>query len=98
MVEHPGLRDGYAFPAARGVVEVAVGGCVPFNVTGMSSLTSGTGLHAMTFQTENVTHGSSNDVIAIGEGRTDPARALLAMRHYACVVDHLASIAALAGS
>jgi hypothetical protein len=64
----------------------------------MSSLTSGRGLHAMTFQTENVTHGSSNDVIAIGEGCTGTARVLLAMRYYACVVDHPPSIGALAGS
>ena len=92
----PRLRGGYAFPDARGVVELADGGFVLFTLTGMSSLTNGSGVHVMTFQTENVEHGWLNDVIAIGEGSIDPARAVLAMRYYACVVDYLPSIEALA--
>jgi hypothetical protein len=29
-----------------------------------------------------------NQTIAVGEGSIDPARGLLAMRYYACAVDH----------
>jgi hypothetical protein len=93
---YPRLRGGYAFPDARGVVEVAEGGFVLFSVTGMSSLTNGSGVHVMTFQTENVAHGWLNDAIAIGEGSIDPDRAMLAMRYYSCVVDYLPSIEASA--
>jgi hypothetical protein len=91
---YPRLRGGYAFPEARGVVEVADGGFVLFSVTSMSSLTNGSGVHVMTFQTANVARGWLNDVIAIGEGSIDPDRAVLAMRYYACVVDYLPSIEA----
>jgi hypothetical protein len=89
---YPRLRGGYAFPDARGVVEVADGGFVLFSLTGMSSLTNGRGVHVMTFQTEDVAHVWLNDVFAIGEGSIDPDRAVLAMRYYACVVDYLPSI------
>ena len=74
--ELPQLRGGYAFPDARGALEVADGATVLFTLTGMSSLTNGSGVHVMTFQTENVEHGWLNDVIAIGEGSIDPARAV----------------------
>jgi len=90
----PRLRGGYAFPEARGFVELADGGFVLFTVTGMSSLTNGSGVHVMTFQTEDVAHTWLNDTIAIGEGSIDPGRAVLAMRYYACVVDYLPSIEA----
>ena len=60
----------------------------------MSSLTNGSGVHVMTFQTENAAHGWLNDVIAIGEGGIDPDRAVLAMRYHACAVDYLPSIGA----
>jgi hypothetical protein len=89
---YPRLRGGYAFPDARGVVEVADGGFVLFSLTGMSSLTNGSGVHVMTCQTEDVAHVWLNDVFAIGEGSIDPDRAVLAMRYYACVVDYLPSI------
>jgi hypothetical protein len=69
-------------------------GFVLLSVTGMSSLTNGSGVHVITFQTENVAHGWLNDVIAIGEGSIDPDRAVLAMRYYARVVDYLPSIEA----
>jgi hypothetical protein len=67
-------------------------GFVLFSVTGMSSLTNGSGIHMMTFQTEDAAYGWLNDVIAIGEGSIDPDRAVLAMRYYACVVDYLPGI------
>jgi len=40
---YPRLRDGWAFPEGRGVLEVAGGGFVLFSLTGMSSLTSAAG-------------------------------------------------------
>jgi hypothetical protein len=89
---YPRLRGGYAFPDARGVIEVAEGGFVLFSLTGMSSLTNGSGVHVMTFETEHAARGWLNDVIAIGEGSIDPDRGLLAMRYYACTVDYLPSI------
>jgi hypothetical protein len=88
----PRLRGGYALPDARGVVEVEDGDFVLFGVTGMSSLTNGSGVHVMTFQTDSDAHDWLNDVIAIGEGSIDPERAVLAMRYYACVVDYLPSL------
>lgn len=95
---YPRLRGHYAFPEAHGVVEVSGGGCVLFSVSGMSSLTDGSGIHVMRFQTEDATHGWLNDVLAVGEGSIDPARGLLAMRYYACVVDYLPSLAAATGT
>jgi hypothetical protein len=41
---YPRLRGDWAFPESRGVLEVAGGGFVLFSVTGMSSLTSGSGI------------------------------------------------------
>ncbi len=90
----PRLRGGYAFPDARGTVDVEDGGFVLFTVTGMSSLTNGRGVHVMTFQTDNGAHSWLNDVIAIGEGSIDPDRGVLAMRYYACIVDYLPSVEA----
>ena len=97
MVQLPRLRGDYAFPEARGVIEVAEGGHVLFSLTGMSSLANGSGVHVMTFQARDAAHGWLNDVIAIGEGSIDPDRGLLAMRYYACVVDYLPSIEAQTG-
>jgi hypothetical protein len=88
----PRLRGEYAFPDARGVIEVASGGFVLFTLTGMSSLADGRGVHVMTFQTEGAAHGWLNDIIAIGEGSIDPDRGLLAMRYYECVVDYLPAV------
>jgi hypothetical protein len=76
---------------------VAGGGFVLFSLTGMSSLTSGSGIHVMTFQTADTAHGWLNEVIAIGEGSIDPDRGLLAMRYYACVADYLPGIETPAG-
>ena len=87
----PRLRGGNAFPDAHGVLELADGEFALFNLTGMSSLTNGSGVHMMTFQTESESHGWLNDVIAVGEGRIDAVRGELAMRYYVCVVDHLPS-------
>ncbi len=83
----PRLRGGFAFPEARGTVELAGGGFVLFSLTGMSSLTDGTGVHMMMFQTEDAEHSWLNDVIAVGEGRIDAERGQLAMHYYECVVD-----------
>ena len=88
----PRLRGACAFPDARGVIEVAEGGFVLFHLTGMSSLTDGSGVHVMTFETEHAAHNWLNDVITIGEGSIDPDRGLLAMRYYACTVDYLPGI------
>jgi hypothetical protein len=71
---------------------VTGGGFVLFSLTGMSSLTSGSGIHVMTFQTADAAHGWLNDIIAIGEGSIDPDRGLLAMRYYTCVADYLPGI------
>ena len=70
------------------------GGLVLFSLTGMSSLSSGSGVHVMTFQTADAAHGWLNDIIAIGEGSIDPDRGLLAMRSYACTADYLPGIEA----
>jgi hypothetical protein len=94
---YPRLRGDWAFPEGRGVLEVAGGGFVLFSVTGMSSLTSGSEIHVMTFQTADAVHGWLNDIIAIGEGSVDPDRGLLAMRYYACVADYLPGIDTPAG-
>ena len=90
----PRLRGGYAFPDARGVVDVGGGEFVLFTLTGMSSLTNGSGIHVMTFQTESADLGWLNDVIAVGEGSIDPNRGLLVMRYYVCVADYLPVIEA----
>jgi hypothetical protein len=89
----PRLRGGYAFPNAHGVIEVGDGGTVLFSLSGMSSLTNGTGVHVMMFQTDHGALGWLNQVIAVGEGSIDPTRGLLAMRYYVCVVDHLPDLA-----
>ncbi|MGI8681419.1 MAG: hypothetical protein ACR2JO_04670 [Mycobacteriales bacterium] len=52
----PRLRGGYAFPDARGAVEVAPESFVFFTVTGVSSLTNGSGVHVMLFMTEHEPH------------------------------------------
>jgi hypothetical protein len=93
---YPRLRGDRAFPEARGVIEVIAGGFVLFSLTGMSSLTSGSGIHVMTFRTADAAHGWLNDIIAIGEGSIDPDRGLLAMRYYACTADYLPGIEARA--
>ena len=89
---YPRLRGGYAFPEARGVVELGDDGFVLFSLGGMSSPNNGSGIHVMTFQTEHVAHGWLNDTIAIGEGSIDPGRGVLAMRYYACIVDYLPNL------
>jgi len=65
---------------------------VLFSLTGMSSLTSGSGVHVKTFQAADAAHGWLNDILAIGEGSIDPDRGLLAMRYYACSADYLPGI------
>lgn len=85
----PRLRGGFAYPDARGMVSLASGGLVFFELRGLSSLRDGSGVHVVTFQTEDAEHLWLNEVIAVGEGSIDPQRRVLAMRYYACVVDHL---------
>lgn len=72
----PRLHRQYAFPDARGTVSVAGDQFVLFTLTGMSSLTDGSGIHVMMFMTEDEKHAWLNDVIAVGEGSivgTQPA-------------------------
>lgn len=88
----PRLHGGYAFPDARGAIDVGERGLVLFTLTGMSSLTNGTGVHVMTFMTEHEPHLWLNDVIAVGEGSIDPSAGVLAMRYYACEVDYRPSL------
>lgn len=92
----PRLHGDYAFPEARGIVDVD-GGFVMFTLGGMSNLSTGRGVHVMTFMTEVKTHLWLNEVIAVGEGSIDPDAGVLAMRYYECVVDHLPSLPATAG-
>lgn len=89
---YPRLRGGYAFPDARGTVDVGDGGFVLFSLTGMSSVTDGRGVHVMLFRTDDERYEWLNTVIAVGEGSLDRADGVLAMRYYACVVDHLPSL------
>jgi hypothetical protein len=84
----PRLHAGHAHPDARGTVDVGDGGFVLFTLRGLSDLTDGSGIHVMTFMTEHGPHLWLNDVIAVGEGSIDVARAALSMRYYSCHVDH----------
>ena len=52
----PRLRGDFAFPDARGVLTLASGGFVIFELTGMSSLADGAGVHVLRFQTEDPEH------------------------------------------
>ena len=82
----PRIRSGYALPDARGVIHVADGE-VLFALTGLSSLTDGSGIHVMTFQTAAPSHLWLNDVVAVGEGTIDVEHARLAMRYYECGIE-----------
>ena len=82
----PRIREGYASPDARGVINVA-DGVVLFTLTGLSSLTDGRGVHVLTFQTAAPSHEWLNDVIAIGAGTIDAEQGRLAMRYYECEVE-----------
>jgi hypothetical protein len=90
----PRLRGSNAYPHANGVLELGSGGAVLFSLSGLSSLTDGRGVHVMHFQTEAAEYGWLNDVVAVGEGTIDPARGVLAMRYYVCVVDYLPDLEA----
>ncbi len=85
----PRLRGGHAFPDARGVLDVDGGGSALFTLTGMASLTAGTALHVLTFQSDSAELVWLNSVFAIGEGRVDAERGLLAMRYYESTADYL---------
>jgi hypothetical protein len=82
----PRIREGYASPNARGVIEVD-DGAVLFTLTGLSSLDDGRGVHVLTFQTDAASHLWLNDVIAVGEGSIDMEQHRLAMRYYECEVE-----------
>ncbi|HEY3339460.1 MAG TPA: hypothetical protein VGK18_13230 [Propionicimonas sp.] len=90
----PRLRDGYAHPEANGVLETPDGGLVFLTVTGLSNLTDGSGVHVMTFATDDADSRWLNEVIAIGEGSIDPERAALSMRYYSCTVEYRPTIPA----
>ncbi len=84
----PRLRGTWAFPNAHGVLDMEQGGQVLFTLTGMSSLSDGSGIHVLTFQTDATEHLWLNDVFALGEGTIDADRGVLEMRYYRCAVDH----------
>src|SRR4051794_33622044 len=84
----PRLRNDFALPDARGVLTLTNGGFVIFELTGLSALSDGAGVHVLRFQTEDPEHLWLNDVLAVGEGSIDVERAVLAMRYYSCVVDY----------
>ena len=84
----PRLHAGYAYPDARGSIDVGDGGFVLFRLTGLSNLTDGSGIHVLTFSTDHEPHRWLNEVIAIGEGSIDVQHAALAMRYYTCEVDY----------
>jgi hypothetical protein len=83
----PRLREGHAYPDARGVIELPSGEPLLFRLAGLASLTDGRAIHVMTFQTHDPGHAWLNDVVAVGEGSVDRSRGLLAMRYYECIVD-----------
>jgi hypothetical protein len=83
----PRVRDGFALPDARGVIDLPGGGHVLFELHGLSSLLDGRGVHLMMFQTADVDHLWLNDLIALGEGVVDVEHARLSMRYYECVVE-----------
>ncbi len=89
----PRLRAGYAYPDARGILELSGGGSALFTLTGMASLTDGTALHVLTFQSDTAELLWLNSVLAVGEGRVDAERGLLAMRYHECTVDHFPELA-----
>lgn len=89
----PRLRGGHAFPHAHGAIAAEGGALVLFDLTGLSSLTDGRGIHVMTFQTEDDTLAWLNQSIALGEGSIDRDRGALAMRYYTCTADYLPDIA-----
>jgi hypothetical protein len=82
----PRLRDGFARPDARGVIHVD-GGEILFELAGLSSLTDGSGIHVLTFETGQSAYTWLNHVIAVGEGTVDVENARLAMRYYACTAE-----------
>jgi hypothetical protein len=94
----PRLRGGYAYPDARGVITVGPAGYVLFTLTGMSSLTNGSGVHVMLFMTEHEPHLWLNETIAVGEGSINPTAGLLVMRYYSCEVDYLPALDELLSS
>lgn len=88
----PRIRAGYAHPDARGVIETIDGGLVLFTVRGLSNLTDGSGVHVLTFMTDDAPHLWLNDTIAVGEGSIAPGREALSMRYYECQVDYRPTI------
>ena len=90
----PRLHAGFAHPDARGSIDVGDDAFVLFTLTGLSNLTDGTGVHVMTFMTEDAHHLWLNDVIALGEGGIDMERRALSMRYYRCKVEYHGGIPA----
>jgi hypothetical protein len=88
----PRLHAGHALPHANGVLPLGADSFVLFSVSGLSSLTGGSGIHVMRFQTEDAEHDWLNTVVSVGEGSVDAERGVLAMRYYRCVVDHLPAL------
>jgi hypothetical protein len=89
---YPRLHGAYAYPDARGVIEVSGNGLVFFTVVGQTDLSDGAGIHVMRFATDHAPSLWLNDIVAIGEGSVDPVRRALSMRYYSCTVDYRPTI------
>jgi len=85
----PRLRDGFAYPHARGALTVEPDGLVLFTLSGISSLTDGQGIHDLRFTTAHEPLLWLNSTLAIGEGKIDVQAGVLKMRYYECAVDYL---------
>ena len=84
---YPRIRKGFAWPNACGVIHLANGGDVLFDLHGLSSLDDGRGVHVMRFETSVPDHVWLNDVVALGEGVVDVEHSRLSMRYYECSVE-----------
>ena len=82
----PRLLGGHAFPDARGALAVD-DGLVMFTVSGISSLTDGSGLHVLRFTTRHEPLTWLNTTLAVGEGSVDPEAGILLMRYYVCTAE-----------
>ena len=83
----PRVHGEYARPDAHGALEVTDGGLVLYTVTGLSNVVDGSGIHVMTFRTDDPPLLWLNDLVAVGEGSVDALERTLSMRYYSCHVE-----------
>jgi hypothetical protein len=83
----PRVHGDHARPDAHGALEVVGGGLVLYSVTGLSNVTDGSGIHVMTFRTDDPPLLWLNDLVAVGEGSVDASDHTLSMRYYSCHVE-----------